>query len=204
MPASRMGRTVWTLRRRILVAAALAGFLVTLSAIGRPAAAGRDIGPIQLFGSRSEGWGFTNTSLRSPGPDMAVQVGDNLILNLTSVDGIPHRWFIDYNNNTVGDSTEPRSPNFAGTNPTDYILYNFTVSNVTGTFLYRSDRGMGAGDDRDLMWGNITITAAGAGGVLDSGVVIAGVIILAVAVLGVLAFFMRRSRSVPPPPPPEG
>jgi hypothetical protein len=203
MPAPRMGRTVWTLRRRILVVATLACLLLATVGIASPAAAGRDI-VYYLYGSRSAGWGFTNTSLRSPGPDMAVQVGDNLILNLTSVDGIQHRWFIDYNNNTVGDPTEPRSPNFTGTRPIDSILYNFTVSNVTGTFLYRSDRGMGAGDDRDLMWGNITITAAGAGGVLDSGVVIAGVIILAVAVLGVLAYFMRRSRSVPPPPPPEG
>jgi hypothetical protein len=197
MPASRMGRTVWTLRRRILVVATLACLLLATVGIASPAAAGRDI-VYYLYGSRNEGWGFTNTSLRSPGPDMAVQVGDNLILNLTSVDQRTHTWFIDYNNNSQRDATEPRSNPFG---PSDHwIQWNFTVSNVTGTFQYRSDRG----SDGNTMWGNITITVAGAGGVLDSGVVIAGVIILAVAVLGVLAFFMRRSRSVPPPPPPEG
>src|SRR5436853_4133710 len=50
------------------------------------AEAARDL-PIQLYGSRSTGWGLTNTSLSVPGPSLAVEVGDNVTLNLTSFDG---------------------------------------------------------------------------------------------------------------------
>src|SRR5712692_7667464 len=68
--------------------------------------------------------------------------------------GFPDGWFIDYNGNNVSGGSEPTSPNF-GTS----LLWNFTVSNVTGTYHYRSDRTAGPGDDLTTMWGNITISA---------------------------------------------
>jgi hypothetical protein len=197
MPTSRMGRTVWTLRRGVLVTAILACLLLATVGIGSPAAARRDI-VFPLFGSRSGGWGFTNTSLMSPGPRMDVWVGDNVTLNLTSLDGRTHTWFIDYNNNSQRDAVEPRSNPF-GPSRTP-VLWNFTVSNVTGTFRYRSDRG----SDINTMWGNITVSPEGTGSFLDLGVVVVGVIVLAIAVVAIIAFVARRSRSVPPPPPPEG
>jgi hypothetical protein len=180
----------------------LACLLLVTVGSASSAAAKRDI-VFHLYGSRAAGWGFTSTSLTSPGPLMEVWVGDNVTLNLTSVDGITHRWFLDYNNNSAADVGEPASPNFPGLqNP---VLWNFTVSNRTGTFPYRSDRGPGnPRADLVKMSGNITITPAGSSGFLASGLVIAGVVILAIAVVAILVFFSRRSRSLPPPPPPEG
>ena len=196
MLRSRMGRTVWTLRRRILVVGTLACLLLATVGISSPASARRDI-VFQLFGSRTAGWGFTNTSLTRPGPTIEVWVGDNVTLNLTSLDGRTHTWFIDYDNNSQRDAVEPRSNPF-GPSRTP-VLWNFTVSNVTGTFRYRSDRG----SDVNTMWGNITVSPEGTGSFLDLGVVVVGVIVLAIAVVAIIAFVARRSRSMPPPPPPE-
>ncbi len=182
-----------TLRRRILVAATLA-CLFAASSFATPAAAGRNL-TYQLYGSRSGGWGSTNTSLTTPGPLIEVEVGDNVTLNLTSLDGLSHRWFIDYNNNSAADGSEPRSPNFA-----NQVLWNFTVSNVTGTFAYRSDRTAGPGDDLANMWGNITIRTAGssAGG-LGGNLVLIGIVLVIVAVLAIAAVAYRRARQPPPP-----
>ena len=184
-----------TLRRRILVAASLACLLFAASAFATPAAAGRNL-TYQLYGSRNGGWGSTNTSLTTPGPLIEVEVGDNVTLNLTSLDGLSHRWFIDYNNNSAADGSEPRSPNFA-----NQVLWNFTVSNVTGTFAYRSDRTAGPGDDLATMWGNITIRAAGSsGGPLGANLLlIGGLVLVIVAVLAIAAVAYRRARQPPPP-----
>src|SRR5213080_2078584 len=161
-----------------------------------PAAAGRDL-TYQLYGSRNGGWGSTNTSLTTPGPLIEVEVGDNVTLNLTSLDGLSHRWFSDYNNNSAADASEPKSPNFA-----NQVLWNFTVSNVTGTFAYRSDRTAGPGDDLAKMWGNITIRTAGssAGG-LGGNLLLIGIVLVIVAVIAIGAVAYRRARQPRPPPP---
>ena len=183
-----------TLRRRILVVATLACLLFAGSAFATPAAAGRNL-TYQLYGSRSGGWGSTNTSLTTPGPLIEVEVGDNVTLNLTSVDGLSHRWFVDYNNNSAADASEPRSPNFA-----NQVLWNFTVSNVTGTFAYRSDRTAGPGDDLAKMWGNITIRTAGSSAPLGGNLLlIGGLVLVIVAVLAIAAVAYRRARQPPPP-----
>lgn len=186
------------LRQRILVAASLACLLLAASAFGTPASAARNLN-YALYGSRTAGWGFTNTSLRIPGPPIDVEVGDNVTLNLTSLDGRTHRWFIDYNNNSAADGTEPSSPNFGTA-----ILWKFTVSNQTGTFIYRSDRTAGPGDDLAAMWGNITVRPAGStsGGLGGNVVLIAGLAIAFVGVLAIAALTYRRRRE-PPAPPPE-
>jgi len=196
-----MGTRMATSRKRIVVAVSLAFLLLATVGIATPGAAARNLN-FSLYGSRTAGWGFTNTSLRIPGPPMEVEVGDNVTLNLTSVDGLTHRWFIDYNNNSGADGSEPRSPNFGTA-----VLWNFTVSNVTGTFRYRSDRAAGAGDDLANMWGNITIRNATAGGPvgLDStALAIMGLVLLVGLVVGVAILFRRRTKGsqVPPPPPP--
>ena len=97
-----------TFDRRILVAATLAVLLLGSIGIAVPAEAARDL-PIQLYGSRSTGWGLTNTSLSVPGPSLAVEVGDNVTLNLTSFDGNRHNWYIDYNSNSAVDANETSS-----------------------------------------------------------------------------------------------
>src|SRR3989449_172695 len=136
-----------------IVALGIAAALLATSATSPPAGAGDR--PTPRSGGGAGGGGLTITSLSTPGPPLTVYVGDNVTLNLTSLDGFSHRWFIDYNGNNVSGGSEPTSPNFGTA-----LLWNFTVSNVTGTYHYRSDRTAGPGDDLTTMWGNITISAS--------------------------------------------
>lgn len=91
---------------------------------------GASVHNISLFGSASQGWGFTPSSISSPGPTIIVVQGDLVNLTLTSQDGLPHRFFVDYNGNGVLDSDEPASPVFSGT-----INYQFNAT-TSGTFTY--------------------------------------------------------------------
>ena len=190
-------------RTAFVVALGIAAALLATSAFSTPAAAANNIS-ITHYGSRAGGWGLTNTSLTTPGPLLTVHVGDNVTLNLTANDTLTHRWFIDYNDNNLSGGSEPTSPNFGTA-----LLWNFTVSNVTGTYHYRSDRTAGPGDDLATMWGNITILAAGTNppplvGGENTVLIVAGVIVIIVAVIAFAAFFWRRmGKPETPPPPPE-
>jgi FtsP/CotA-like multicopper oxidase with cupredoxin domain len=184
------------MKRRLLVAVTLAGLLLVPLEIGAPAAAAPDIA-FSLFGSRTPGWGLTNASMTSPGPPLQVSVGDNVTLSLKSLDGRNHNWYIDYNNNSVVDANETASSSPAFRSATTPVVWNFTVSNRTGTFHYRS-RFNGDGS----MWGNITIRQAGTGlfGLDTTTLVVVGLVVGGVAVVAILSARGRR-RQVPPPPP---
>ena len=71
---------------------------------------------ITLYGSSGGGWGFSNATIRSPGPNMTVYLGDDVRLTLIANEsvGVRHNWFIDYNNDTFpnGDELTTRSPDF--------------------------------------------------------------------------------------------
>jgi len=186
------GMQMPTLNRRILVAATLAVLLLGSLGIAVPAAGARDL-PIQLYGSRTTGWGLTNTSLSIPGPSLSVEVGDNVTLNLTSLDGNRHNWYIDYNNNSAVDANETSSssPTTRGN-----VVWNFTVGNRTGTFVYRSRVG---GDGN--MWGNITVsTAGGLGTILGNPLVVIGMVVVFGAILAIAIWAYRRPRHPPEPP----
>jgi len=177
-------------RMAFVVALGIAAALLGVSAFSTPAAAANNVS-FTLFGSRAGGWGLTNTTVTSPGPALTVHVGDNVTLNLTSLDAFTHRWFIDYNGNNVSNGAEPTSPNF-------------------GTLRYRSDRTGGPGDDLSTMWGNITILAAQTTpppllpGGENTVLIVAGVIVIIVAVIAFAAFFWRRmGKPGTPPPPPQ-
>jgi plastocyanin len=86
---------------------------------------------ISLYGSAADGWGFTPTSITSPGPTISVTQGDLVNLTLKSEDGLTHDFFVDYNGNGKPDPGEPKSPSF-GVTP---INFQFTA-NKTGTFTY--------------------------------------------------------------------
>src|SRR5438445_10378096 len=117
-----------------VVALGIAAALLGVSAFSTPAAAASDVG-ITLYGSRAAAWGLTNTTVTSPGPPLTSHVGDNVTLNLPSLDSLARPWFIDSNETHVSNAAEPTSPNFGTA-----LLWNFTVSNVTRTFHYRNDR----------------------------------------------------------------
>lgn len=85
---------------------------------------------ITLYGSATQGWGFTQQSITSPGPQITFQEGQLVNLTLIAVDGLPHIFYVDYNGNKVADSNEPKSPQFTTT-----INYQFTPDR-TGQFTY--------------------------------------------------------------------
>jgi plastocyanin len=86
---------------------------------------------VTLYGSASVGWGFTATSITSPGPTIAINQYDILNLTLYSQDGAPHRFFVDYNNNSALDAGENASNTFY---TSTVFQFNATIS---GNFTYR-------------------------------------------------------------------
>lgn len=102
-----------------------------------------------LYGDAVGGWGFAANNTTMPGPSLTVGYGDTVQLTLIAADLANHNWFIDYNNNSFPDGSEPSSPIFSSTNS---IVWNFTADNV-GTFLYRCKV------HPTSMYGVITITA---------------------------------------------
>ena len=85
---------------------------------------------ITLYGSASQGWGFTEQTITIPGPKISFQEGELYNITLISSDGLTHKFFIDYNNNGNADNDEPASPSFSST-----IIYQFTPDR-TGDFTY--------------------------------------------------------------------
>ena len=76
------------------------------------------------------GWSLTPGNETDPGPSRSANFGDRVTMQLTSDDGMPHIFWIDYNGNGVIDAGEPESPQFTGT-----ILYTFDALRA-GTFTY--------------------------------------------------------------------
>lgn len=85
---------------------------------------------IHLYGSATQGWGFIPSAITSPGPTLAFHKGDLVNLTLTSQDGAPHQFYVDYNGDHSPSPGEPTSPVFTAT-----INYQFTVDTL-GAFTY--------------------------------------------------------------------
>ena len=140
-----------------------------------------------LYGDNNNGWGLTRTSISSPGPPLAVTVGDNVTLVLTSADGNTYRWFVDYNNDSARNNNEPRSPSF-GTN----VTWNFTADRV-GTFRYRAQ------SDPSVMWGmftvsNVTTPPGTPIANLNTLILVGGLVVAFVAIVAVAAIAARRKQ----------
>ena len=88
--------------------------------------------PIYLFAS-ALGWSTTSGGETNPGPTFVVYRNDQIDLTLTSDDGLPHGFFIDYNNNGVPDNGEDISPKTSATQTT--ITFSFPADRV-GQFTY--------------------------------------------------------------------
>jgi len=84
-----------------------------------------------LYGSFTQGWGFTATNITSPGPTIVVEQGDTVNLTLISNDGITHRFFVSYTNASSPSSGDPQSGDFSST-----ANYSFNASNTVGTYKY--------------------------------------------------------------------
>jgi FtsP/CotA-like multicopper oxidase with cupredoxin domain len=184
--------------KAIVLSVSLACALLATTFSAAPAAA-KDV-RFTLYGSQTGGWGSANNSLAWPGPHLTVDEGDNVTFNLTSVDGLVHNWYIDYDGDSNDDGNEPDSPDFTGT-----VEWNFTASQ-NGTYAYRSRFGA----DEPRMWGLITVRPAGSSPPptdLTPGsntlVIVGAALALVVAVIAIAVVMGRRRQPPAPPPPPE-
>jgi plastocyanin len=85
-----------------------------------------------LYGSILNGWGFTDSSMSNPGPPIVVEQGDTVNLTLISNDGITHRFFVSYTNQTSPSAGDPESPVFTSAG----VNFQFVASNTIGTYQY--------------------------------------------------------------------
>jgi len=92
-----------------------------------------------LYGSTSRGWGFTSSTITSPGPTLVVTKGDHVFLNLFAADSAPHTWFADYDGDLLADVNEPLSDLFV----TGGLMFDF-FADVAGRFTYWCDIHYGA------------------------------------------------------------
>lgn len=86
-----------------------------------------------LYGAFSQGWGFTETNITSPGPMIVVEQGDTVNMTLISHDSALHQFWVIYTNGSSSpQSGDPLSPQFTGT-----VNYPFVATNNVGTYEYR-------------------------------------------------------------------
>ena len=70
---------------------------------------------LTLIGDSTRGWGFSNATIRNPGPPLVVLWGTNLTLTLLAdfpTDSAYHNWFIDYSGDRAMSAGAPGSPDF--------------------------------------------------------------------------------------------
>lgn len=95
---------------------------------------------ISLYASflAPRGWSTSPGAEAEPGPTIIVDVGDNVTLSLTSEDGLPHAFWVDYDAGSGAfpdiDPDEPHSTMFSTTN----ISYTF-MARREGQFTYYCD-----------------------------------------------------------------
>src|SRR2546428_7440647 len=119
----------------LLIFVAPPHFAVASSPTQKPAAKILPNNPASftLFGrvNAPAGWGFTSSSVASPGPDIRVVQGETVALTLNSDDGVSHNWGVDYNGNGISDLGEPLSSSFSTS-----TTLTFAATSKPGTYTY--------------------------------------------------------------------
>jgi FtsP/CotA-like multicopper oxidase with cupredoxin domain len=123
------------IRRIILIAITLL-LGVTLTTTTGIQSARATVQEFHLYGSYASGWGFSSTTMNSPGPTITVAIDDVVNLTLTNEDtGIyapNHQFLLSYHNSSVAQADDLVSPTIG---PGQTIVFTF-VANVSGTFTY--------------------------------------------------------------------
>lgn len=104
-----------------------------------------------LYGSYTSGWGFTATTITSPGPTITVEQGDTVNLTLISKDGYTHAFFVSYTNASLPGTGDPLSPDI-GSNA---VNFQFVATNTVGTYKYHCLY------HPDPMWGYFKVVLTG-------------------------------------------
>jgi FtsP/CotA-like multicopper oxidase with cupredoxin domain len=103
-----------------------------------------------LYGTSAGGWGSTPDSISSPGPPIVVEQGDNVNLTLISNDGLTHKFFVSYTNNSSPNPGDPESADFSGT-----TRFQFVASDTVGTYTYHCTY------HPTVMWGYFKVVPTG-------------------------------------------
>src|SRR6266571_1243224 len=90
---------------------------------------------LTLYGDATRGWGFSNATIREPGPPLVVLWGTKVTLTLIGHDLADHTWFIDYNNDSGVSQGEPASPIF--NSPVGRVVVWPFIAGQTGNWTYR-------------------------------------------------------------------
>lgn len=132
----------------------LLGLLVALSVFAGVRNAYAVVQDFHLYGSYLSGWGFSPSSMTSPGPTITVNEGDVVNLTLTNQDtglyASPHQFLLSYHNSSIPQSDDVESPQIAAG---ETIVFSFTA-NVSGTFKYYCVF------HPSVMYGTFTVTSA--------------------------------------------
>jgi len=90
---------------------------------------------LTLYGDAALGWGFSNATIREPGPPIVVLYNTKVTLTLIAKDSAPHNWFIDYNSDLTMSPGEPSSKDF---NVPGNVVGTLTfLASQTGNWTYR-------------------------------------------------------------------
>jgi FtsP/CotA-like multicopper oxidase with cupredoxin domain len=123
------------LKARSLSVLLLALFVTTFVVAAEVQSVHAAVQDFHLYGYSTVGWGFSSSSMTSPGPTITVNEGDVVNLTLTNADDIyasPHQFLLSYHNGSTLQLGDVESPQFAGG---ETIVFSFTA-NVSGTFTY--------------------------------------------------------------------
>ena len=104
-----------------------------------------------LYGAYTSGWGFTATTITSPGPTIVVEQGDTVNLTLISNDGIAHSFFVSYTNASSPGTGDPWSDDFGS----KAVNFQFVATNTVGTYKYHCYY------HPDPMWGYFKVVPTG-------------------------------------------
>ena len=137
-----------------------------------------------LYGSYASGWGFSPSSMASPGPTITVNEGDVVNLTLTNEDSVyasPHQFLLSYHNSSTPQSDDAESPQVA---PRETIIFSFTA-NVSGTFTYYCVI------HPSMMYGTFIVTSAIPE--FPSLIILSGFMVVAVFAVALYSGKMKRS-----------
>jgi len=87
---------------------------------------------LTFYGDASLGWGSSVEWITSPGPTIILKQDDVLNITLVSHDGLPHQFYVDYNNDSILQLEEPHSSVFSTS-----TFFQFLADNLNDTFVYR-------------------------------------------------------------------
>ena len=147
----------------------------------------------ELYGDGVRGWGEQNTTsgITMPGPTLTANQSATVTIDLTSADGQLHSWFIDLNNDSTQQASEPHSNDFTAS-----TRYSFQVTLAPGNYTYRCRI------HPSMMFGTFAVRSTGGGGGpsgIDPTLLIGGIVIVIAIVAGGAAVMMRRKKPKPGP-----